>query len=92
MVVTLVVRIKLPQAFDLVNIGILVEKLRFIGFLDGARRWISSFLSDPSQVVSLSDGGVSQPVNRHSEVPQGSVLGPAFSIFINYVPCVLEKL
>ena len=76
--VTLLVRIDYSLAFDLVNIKLLVDKLRSLGFLEPACAWIESFLSNRSQVVALPDGKLSAPMARNAGIPQGSILGPRF--------------
>ena len=66
----------LSAAFDVVDHGILVDKLKLYNFEPAAVAWFESYLEDRYQYVmveaSLSDR---KPVGRQS-VPQGSILGP----------------
>ena len=88
--VTILLGFDYTKAFDVVNIGLLVEKLRSIGLSDSACNWFLSYLSGRSQTVVLPNGEVSLPLHRESGVPQGSILGsPCFSLFINDLPPTL---
>ncbi len=73
----------LKKAFDTVDHGILVCKLKAIGFNDLVFRWVSSYLKDRKQVVDIG-GTMSQPQCIQCGVLQGNVLGPLFSLlYIN---------
>ena len=70
------------KAYDKVDHGILVHKLRALGITGKMGRWILSFLTRRYQVV-LVEGRKSKFSLLISGVPQGSVLGPLlFLIFI----------
>ncbi|OXU16417.1 hypothetical protein TSAR_010080 [Trichomalopsis sarcophagae] len=89
--VTLIVGIDFSRDFDLVNIDILLRKLSAYGFSDTACSWVSSYLSDRSQIVVFPNGDVSAPLRRNSGVPQGSLPEPLFfSLFINDLPNTLS--
>ena len=63
------------KAFDKVDHGILLRKLREIGISGNLEIWFYNFLAHRSQYVRVP-GGVSDDSMVISEVPQGTVLGP----------------
>ncbi len=78
------VMLDLQKAFDTVDHGILICKLKAIGFNDLAVNWVSSYLRDRKQVVDIG-GTMSQPQCIECGVPQGSVLGPLFFLIYIYI-------
>ena len=71
------------KAFDKVDLQILFKKLKNIGISGTLLKWITDFLTERTQVVSV-DGFLSYIANVLSGVPQGTVLGPLlFLIFVN---------
>ncbi|KAK3888729.1 hypothetical protein Pcinc_007204 [Petrolisthes cinctipes] len=63
------------KAFDKVDHGILLHKLRDFGISGKLGKWLHCFLVNRQQSVAVS-GVVSKPSIVTSGVPQGSVLGP----------------
>ena len=73
----------LSKAFDTIGNSLLLKKLEIYGIRGNALHWISSYLSDRSQCVSI-DGVLSNPETIICGFPQGSMLGPLlFILYIN---------
>ena len=82
--------IDLEKAFDTVNHQILLAKLEHYGIRGVANKWLSSYLSDRYQKVSLN-GIYSSKLPITCGVPQGSILGPLlFLIYINDMHTAME--
>ena len=60
----------------------LLAKLKSFGIMEKVYIWIESWLFERKQRVVLNDS-ISEWKSVTSSVPQGSVLGPLFIIFVN---------
>ena len=69
-----VVYLDFEKAFDKVDHGVLLHKLRDLGITGTLGKWIHSFLTNRTQFVAVK-GAVSQALEVVNGVPQGSVLG-----------------
>ena len=82
----------LSSEFDPIYHPILVHRLHTdLGYTDAVRQWLSSHLTDRTHYVSLSNHcSVFAPV--HSDVPQGSVLGPMpFTMYIKPLSAIIDS-
>ena len=80
------------SALDTIDHPILVHHLHSdFGFTDTVLQWFSSYLTDRTHYVSLSNHcSTIAPV--HSAVPQGSVLGPMlFTMYIKPLSAIIDS-
>ena len=80
------------SAFHTIDHSILVHCLHTdFGFTDTVLQWFSSYFSDRTNYVSLSNHCPAfTPV--HSGVPQGSVLGPIlFTMYIKPLSAIIDS-
>ena len=81
-----VMMIDLSAAFDMVDHGLLIQKLALFGLDEDAVQWCSSYLSGRTQSVFI-DGHMSPPARLQCGVPQGSILGPLmYILYTNDLP------
>ena len=80
------------SAFDTIDHPILVHRLHTdFGFTDTVLQWFSSYLTDRTHYVSLSNN-CSAFTHVHSGVPQGSVLGPMlFTMYIKPLSAIIDS-
>ena len=80
------------SAFDSIDHTILVHRLHTdFGFTDAVLQWFSSYLTDRTHYVSLSNN-CSAFANVHSGVHQGSVLGPIlFTMYIKPLSAIIDS-
>ena len=80
----------LSAAFDCVDHGILIEKIKFYGFDAATIDWLKSYLADRSAFVVVGSAD-SDTKTTFGGVPQGSCLGPLlYLLFINELPSVIN--
>ena len=73
------------KAFDKLNHTILIEKLSLVGVHGDLLRWLVSYITNRSQIISIG-GYTSVPFTLPSGIAQGTHLGPLlFNIFVSDV-------
>ena len=90
--VSLLTLLDLSAAFDTIDHGILLTRLKHVFGIDSvALSFLQSYLSDRKQTVSIQ-GFVSESSPLKYGVPQGSVLGPLlFLLYTQPLPNVIDS-
>ena len=80
------------SAFDTIDHPILLHRLHTdFGFTDTVLQWFSSYLTDRTHHISLSNH-CSAFTHVHSGVPQGLVLGPMlFTMYIKPLSAIIDS-
>jgi retron-type reverse transcriptase len=73
----------LSKAFDIINHGILIQKLEHYGIRGVSQLWFQNYLTNRKQIVKYNQVS-SKEILIQTGVPQGSILGPIqFLLYMN---------
>ena len=74
------------KGFDLLDHDTLLDKLRIYGCSHSSMTWFRSYQSGRSQKTQFR-GTLSEALPVSVDVPQGSILGPLFSLVFTSMTC-----
>ena len=81
-----VILVNLQKAFDTLDHGVLLEKMKYFGFRASVIKWFESYLSNRKFLVSI-DNAFSEAGTLKYGVPQGSILRAIFFLlYVNDLP------
>ena len=73
----------LQKAFDILDHGVLYEKMKYFGFRTSVIKWFESYLSNRKFLVCIDNVFFEAGTLKYG-APQGSILGPLlFLLYVN---------
>ena len=91
--VCLLTLLDLSAAFDTIDHGILLDRLRVSYCITGqALKWFASYLSGRTQKICIGNEESKSPTILKHGVPQGSVLGPViFTLYTQPLVAIFQR-
>ena len=82
--------VDLQKAFDTLDYGVLLEKMKYFGFRASVIKWFESYLSNRKFLICI-DNVFSEAGTLKYGVPQGSFLRPLlFLLYVNDISQLLS--